>query len=223
MRPISAAGKCRPTKEAGKVRKLWADASDDERDLDNVEAEGELAIDGCDYEIMDGSENNIELLKLDIGANMGDVAHDGGVTPTFIVPTDFYLNFDTASSLNIIESPLTRAVERRPWAATPAHAREYWSWICSSRAIGVCSFRECGRYSRGINVPILGVERARSEFARRGSVQNRRGSWLSSCSCSRSSSSSSSNARLCAHRCPDCACSDQRTLNRPPIGKLFVR
>ena len=40
MRPIPAAGRGRPTREAGKVRKLWADIDDGERGIDSIEAEG---------------------------------------------------------------------------------------------------------------------------------------------------------------------------------------
>ena len=50
VRPIPAAGRGRPTREAGKVRRTWADTDDEERGIDSVEAEGEMAIDGSDWE-----------------------------------------------------------------------------------------------------------------------------------------------------------------------------
>ena len=189
VRPIPAAGRGRPTCQAGKVRKLWADTDDGERGIDSIQSEGEMLNDVDEWQIMD-EVNYIDGSKQGEG-NMDSVLKSDSFLNRNIVPrSDICTTLNITNSRNMIESLLTRTARRRPWVATQARARRQWSCRRIARADGVCSFRE--RKLRFVilgdggndNIPIVRVERTRSEFARRGSAGYRDSRWRSSRSCS---------------------------------------
>ena len=229
VRPISAAGRGRPTCESGKIRRLWADTDDEERGegCNSIVAEGESADENfweemklnMDENADEGKQKKEELEMIEVMNNFeSERGKMIGLDPTCSG------NLNTANSPTMIESPLTRDERaaahntRRPWAASIAlPAREHWSSERQYWEGEVCSFREGGLLSRFWSAgggsygkhPICWVERSHSEFTRRGSAGNR------GVGCSRSWMSSSSNARSRASPPRLRLCSDQHTLFRP--------